>query len=956
MPVKTDLRALDAVNVEVCVVGSGPVGACLALDLVERGISVVILESGLDRADPAIQSLSDAVIEKPRFHEPMSLGTCRALGGTSRLWGGRCTGLEEIDFLARDYVPHSGWPFAYQDLVRFYPRAARLLGAGNGVFRDDGASIDFECADARFDQVEVWVNETRIHERLKAFAQFQRIRFFLDATVVDFEIDSRSNAIAGLVVANGRQRVVFRGAKSYVLAMGGVETARLLLNVRESHAPALFGGPEGALGRFYMGHLSGLLADIKFASPVTAHHFDFRDGESSASRRRITFSQATQRRHRLPNIAFWPDHTPISDASHKSGFLSAGYLLLNSGFLRSASLPDVILRSDAEMSSPYSDHLRNCMRDWAGLVTGSAQFLSQKVFKGRNIPRWFRVNRSGIYHLHYHAEQCPSPAMRITLADERDPLGSRRANINFSFSERDIDGIYRAHEVLDASLRDNSIGELIIRTTRQDYLASRTACSPDGLHQIGTTRMAADPVQGVINADCRVFDFQNLYVAGSSVFPTSGQANPTFSAVAIALRLAEHLDHVLHPAQAKSSSVASAAASELKILHVISSIDAASGGPARAVFDLALAARSQGHDVTIATTNFGGPSIEHSDYVQAGIKVKVFPTTGATYFQRSRYLDRYVRENITTFHIVHLHSLYLYNDWYVYRCATTQGVPYILRPHGTFDPVVRNRKKLPKWILDKVFQQNVNEAAVGIHYTSDDEQNLSNCTNRRSWVVPLPIRPEEFDGQRWDNNFLEKYGIAPDFILFLGRLAWKKGADLLVEAYGSFAKRFPGVDLVIAGPDHGEEPRLRKLVAMMGLDAKVHFVGMLDGPSRVAAYKFAKLFALPSRGENFGRTAAEAMLVGTPIVMTDCVGIWEQVAAADAAVVTKAEVTPLLAELVGVWEDYSAARERAARARKFVEDHFSVATVGEQLDQMYREALNLRCDSAGEEPRSVASN
>jgi glycosyltransferase involved in cell wall biosynthesis/choline dehydrogenase-like flavoprotein len=904
--------------------------------MIQRGLSVLILESGLERPDARIQSLSEALIKDKRFHEPMTIATCRALGGTSWLWGGRCTELEEIDLLPREYVPQGGWPMPIRELSRFNSHAAELLGIGNSMFGSSAATAREQYGDILFDHLENWTNETKIHDRLLEYKEFRNLRICTDATVVDLEFDLKSKLISGLVVTNERKKIVFRGARAYVLALGAVETARLLLNV-QSREPKLFGGPGGVLGRYYMGHVSGTIADIKFSSPLTALKFEFQDQRGSSKRKRFTLSIGAQQAHRVLNIAFWPDNPALANAAHGNGFLSASYLLLR--FLRFRSLlAEAIRANELRDPSPPWEHIKNCILDFSGLIRGGLYFMQQRYIKLRRLPRMFMFNREGIYGLHYHSEQLPAANNRITLSDERDYLGMRRAAIDFHYSDKDIDSVYKAHDLLDQSLRKTSIGELVFRVPREQFLLIRRACQADGLHQIGTTRMGEHPADGVVDSDCRVFGFENLFIAGSAVFRTSGQAAPTFSAIALALRLAEHLDETLKQKQG----IAIRNASDfrrIRILHVISSIDVSSGGPSRAVFDLALAAQMRGHEVTICSTNFGGRSIDYSDYLKVGVAVLIFPTSGPNILQYSKAMECYLRDNIASFDIVHLHSLFLPHDWAVYRYATKHRIPYILRPHGTFDPVIRDRKRGRKWVLNMLFQQRVTCAAAGIHYTSRDEQNLSNSQNRTSWIVPLPIRPEEFDGQSWDSDFESKYGINSDFILFLGRLAWKKGADILIHAFNEFTKHYPHVDLVIAGPDNGEERKIRSLVQSFNLESKVHLTGVLDGPQRVAAYKLAKIFVLPSRDENFGRTAAEAMLVGTPIVMTDRVGIWEQVAQEDAACIVQADVNSVLNGLISVWESYPTALERARRARRLIENQYGIGVVGEMLERMYRDAL-----------------
>lgn len=940
MTVETNLNSLSTLKADVCVVGSGPVGAALAVDLVERGLSVVVLESGSRSPRSKAQALSDAVIETPRFHEAMSRATCRALGGTSWLWGGRCTELEEIDFAARDYIPNSGWPISYRDVSPFYPRAAELIGVGTGIFR----TIDGErTADLRLGDLEVWANETRIHTRLREFGAFERVQFVLNATVVDIEFDAEGRSVSGLIAANENGRVAFRGAKYYVLALGGVETARLLLNV-QAHRPHLFGGPGGPLGRYYMGHISGAIADIRFASWQSARRFQFENHPTSASRARLTLSGELQQRCRLPNIAFFPGNPRLRDPSHQSGFLSLAFLLLNLPGVGSALLPEALRQAELSGTSSYLAHVRNCIRDFPGVIRGATDVIWQRLLTRRRVPRWFEVNEKGLYRLHYHGEQRPRADNRVSLVDERDALGVRRAAVRLEFAADDIDAVYEAHSVLDGCLRDARLGTLDFRVPRDQFVDTPGACSADGLHQIGTTRMADRPANGVVDANCRIFDLNNLFVAGSSVFCTSGQANPTFPAVALAVRLSAHLEQKI--GQRNTPAVATGGAA-LRILHVVPSIEAASGGPARAVFDLALAARTRGHEVTICATDFGGPSVDHREYLKAGIKVAMFPVLGLPELQYSQAMSTYVRDNIASFDIVHLHSLYLPPDWIVYRYATERGIPYILRPHGTFDPVIRNRKKLRKWVLGKLFQDRVTASAAAIHYTSDDERRLSNCANLKGWVIPLPIRPEEFEGDT-DPAFLSKFAVKPDFILFLGRLAWKKGTDIAIRAFAEFTKTHPDVDFVIAGPDSGEEAKLRALVSELRLGGKVHFTGMLDGPARIAAYKLAKVFVAPSRGENFGRTVAEAMITGTPIIMTDCIGIWKQLLLADAACVVEADEQSLLRGLSSVWDSYASAVERATHARKLVESYFAVEPVGEGLERMYRQVLGARMPRSAE--------
>jgi choline dehydrogenase-like flavoprotein len=157
-------------------------------------------------------------------------------------------------------------------------------------------------------------------------------------------------------------------------------------------------------------------------------------------------------------------------------------------------------------------------------------------------PLFMIPNHDGHYMLTYNAEQIPSPESRITLSSESDPYGVPRARIDLRFSKRDIQSVVVSHAVLDAALQSNGLGRLEYRRPRDELSALVCEQAEHGTHQIGTTRMGTDPARSVVDSNLKVHGIKNLYVASSSVFPTSGHANSTFLAVALAVRLAHHLN------------------------------------------------------------------------------------------------------------------------------------------------------------------------------------------------------------------------------------------------------------------------------------------------------------------------------------------------------------------------------------------------------------------------------
>ena len=476
----------------------------------------------------------------------MALAVCRGFGGTSRLWGGRCLALDAVDFTRRDDVLGSGWAIGLADLAGFYGRTSAFLGAGSGGFVDAGSDLPFAAeGPIRCNQLERWSNRPLISRQLaERLDACPRLTVVLDATVVDLEIEAGSDVVKGLVVASRAMRLNFRHARCFVLAMGGVETTRLLLNV-QARFSNLFGGDDGALGRYYMGHLSGSIADIQFCNPRLAEIFDYRRGIDAFVRRRLTFEPTALEAEHLPNISFCPANPRLADAKHRSGVLSAAYLMLAAPMIGKRLVPEAILQRQISGPRRVGAHIRNMILDLPGAAVGLARLLRQVLCDRRSKPLLFLPSKAGNHPLHFHAEHRPNRDSRIRLSQERDALGLRRASIHMRFSDRDGTGVVRAHASLARALKEQGIADLIYRTAPEERASAVIANAFDGFHQIGSTRMAANPSDGVVDADCRVFEFRNLFIAGSSVFPTSGQANPTYSAVALALRLAAHLERQL---------------------------------------------------------------------------------------------------------------------------------------------------------------------------------------------------------------------------------------------------------------------------------------------------------------------------------------------------------------------------------------------------------------------------
>ena len=537
----------DDFDCHVCVVGAGPAGIAIAASFAGSRFSVCVLESGGLDSEHASQALNEGESIGPDALDP-ALCRLRALGGSCRLWGGGCVPLTRLDLEARPWVAASGWPIDFDELAGWCRLARATCGIDPRHDIDDGS-----FANARFAHALPLCDEHAVdrvciespvlfqtHYRT-LFEEAGNITLLLHANLVELEAahDAERVQTARIGALDGRRGLV--RARHYVLAAGGIENARLLLASDSVH-PGGLGNRFDQVGRNFMDHPRALAGQIVGGDLQSLLRPYDRDGqrESRPLYRELALSDRAQRRLGLLNARARP--IPVAEAA-PAGLQALRELRATFRAPLQASANEVeggVQRAlAAGIAGPAHPERRGSARRArlalrVGLNAHDVAGAFARRLRNRPVDRYSRVDLMAYF------EQAPNPLSRITLGDARDALGMRQVCVDWRLTEADH-ASYRTSAALLGTEAARSCGG---RFEPARWVAGDASVRPTMVgtaHHIGTTRMSVRPEDGVVDPDCRVHGIENLHVAGSSVFPTGGWAFPTFTIVALAMRLADRL-------------------------------------------------------------------------------------------------------------------------------------------------------------------------------------------------------------------------------------------------------------------------------------------------------------------------------------------------------------------------------------------------------------------------------
>ncbi|MEJ2894514.1 FAD-dependent oxidoreductase [Bordetella avium] len=538
-----DIPNGSVLEADLCIVGGGAAGISMALALMDSGLNIVLLESGGSGEEPASQALYQGSVADTRLHSEPDRYRQRRMGGSTTIWGGRCMPFDAIDFEAREYMPHSGWPIGLDDLRPYYPEANRLCEAGDFAYTAATAFhhplqpmiAGFDGPSFSTDTLERFSCPTDFGQRYGERLRRGPIRVLQHANLCRLDGD-KAQAPVGPTHVRTLSGIAFTvRARAYVLATGGLETARLLLSSPGASGLGL-GNAHDVVGRYYMCHLAGTIGSVDLSRAASVWHgYDISD-EGVYCRRRLALRPSAQRRLQAGNFVARLHHPRIPDPGHGNGILSALYLarpIVPYEYARR-------LYGDTPASAGlWLAHLRNAIVGAPAAAGFLWHWLNRRTLAARKFPSVIVHPHNERYSLDFHAEQAPNPDSRVTLGPQTDALGMPRLHIDWRYTPEDVVTVQRALAALAQDLDRSGVGRF--EYDPEQVEAEMTRYGAYGGHHIGTARMGSDPRNSVVDANCRVHETSNLYIASSAVFPTSSQANPTLTIVALALRLAGHL-------------------------------------------------------------------------------------------------------------------------------------------------------------------------------------------------------------------------------------------------------------------------------------------------------------------------------------------------------------------------------------------------------------------------------
>ncbi|SNS74095.1 Choline dehydrogenase [Noviherbaspirillum humi] len=527
----------------VCIIGGGVAGITLAMELDKQGIDVCLLESGGFAPDDDTRDLCRGEDVGEWRYNFADGSRSRFLGGSSNCWGGWCRPLDPWDFEKRDWIDHSGWPFGLEEMLPYYARTHELLKLGPNNFdpefweksigRPDVRRIPLVTGKVR-DTISQFSPPARFGKMYReTLKRSQRIRVFLYANVVNIDSDRSARTVTRVQVATLSGRRMDVKARTFILATGGIENARLLLASNKVQSAGLGNGND-LVGRFFMDHPRLFSGSIKFTREWS--------------------------RNKLPDVKYHYQNAAV--AAHGTcvahQFALTPEVMQEEGILNARAWFCSVFPGEGSEGAQALFRCKQALSQkeqagwsmWRDALTMAMHPLDTIGYGYTRLfqPRW--LIRGVKFQIIVEPE--PNRDSRVMLSpDQKDQLGMNRVRVDWRLTSKVQRTFDRTLAILADDMRKSGVASVELD---EPIEGKKWPADLEGTwHHMGTTRMHDSPKEGVVDRDCKVHGMSNLYIAGSSVFPTSGANFPTITLAALAFRLSEHVTKELRNATAPSN-------------------------------------------------------------------------------------------------------------------------------------------------------------------------------------------------------------------------------------------------------------------------------------------------------------------------------------------------------------------------------------------------------------------
>lgn len=508
-----------SIDTDLCIIGAGPAGITLAREFIGTDVRVCLLESGGEEPEEETQDLCDGeTIGRPYF--PLDGTRIRTLGGTSYHWMGRCGPFLPNEMGDREWVPHGGWPITRQELDPFYLKAHDICELGPFEYGPENwhhIGIPEPEFDPKKLETRFWrfSPPTRFGPKYRdALEQATNLSVYLNASVTNIQSTDDGNQISRVDFRSLSGNFGHVTSRMFVLACGGMDNPRLMLASNRVE-PAGLGNRHDLVGRFFMEHLEADCAEIVSADPANLVRMFARNRKSPVMiHAGICPTEQWQRESRILNSSMTIEYIPdvesgVGAAKTMVTDIQKGRIPKDLG----SRLWQILTDLDEVAPAAYARLIKD-----EPLVSG--------------IKSMFMWSRQ---------EQAPNPESRITLSPEKDATGMNRVSLNWQLTELDKHTARTVSHMIATEMGHLGLARLKLPDWLIEGGKGWDPKMHGANHHMGTTRMADNPKRGVVDRNCQVHGIENMYVAGSSVFSTSGYVNPTLTIVALSLRLADHL-------------------------------------------------------------------------------------------------------------------------------------------------------------------------------------------------------------------------------------------------------------------------------------------------------------------------------------------------------------------------------------------------------------------------------